>query len=188
MFSQIHVWEHKVCYAQLLVKLLQTLLSLVQIKEAMIKRFQMRLFENIKLCLQAKQTQGSSLSPWHGEWILIRIKACVCVCVRVVIHTLTALCCPSSSTCTRRSMNHLLWLTAISKVICTQCYYSRESQAEVATIQVTGFPVSTIFILRILTNNKKYTVFILTPRTAFIIHRERSEVRLSSRNTTSGAA
>lgn len=175
MFSQIHVWEHKVCYAQLLVKLLQTLLSLVQIKEAMIKRFQMRLFENIKLCLQAKQTQGSSLSPWHGEWILIRIKACVCV--RVVIHTLTALCCPSSSTCTRRSMNHLLWLTAISKVICTQCYYRTESQAVVATIQVTGFPVSTIFILRILTKNKKIH-----------IHRERSEVRLSSRNTTSGAA
>lgn len=87
MFSQIHVWEHKVCYAQLLVKLLQTLLSLVQIKEAMIKRFQMRLFENIKLCLQAKQTQGSSLSPWHGEWILIRIKACVCVCASGDPHT-----------------------------------------------------------------------------------------------------
>lgn len=54
-----------------------------------------------------------------------------------------------------------------------------------------GYRVSCQHYIHIKDPNKQqkiHYVFILTPRTAFIIHRERSEVRLSSRNTTSGAA
>lgn len=54
-----------------------------------------------------------------------------------------------------------------------------------------GYRVSCQHYIHIRDPNKQqkiHYVFILTPRTAFVIHRERSEVRLSSWNTTSGAA